>query len=43
MLRSWKVKIPEWTWFKADKRILWHRPGEHAAIEKEVRQFLDRA
>ncbi|MBR6624997.1 MAG: tRNA (adenosine(37)-N6)-dimethylallyltransferase MiaA [Mailhella sp.] len=33
----------QWTWFKADKRILWHRPGEHSAIEKEVRQFLDRA
>ena len=32
----------QWTWFKADKRILWHRPGEHSAIEKEVRQFLDR-
>jgi len=33
----------QWTWFKADKRILWHRPGEHRTIEKEVCEFLERA
>ena len=30
----------QWTWFRADKRILWHRPGEHAAVEAQVRGFL---
>lgn len=30
----------QWTWFRADKRILWHRPGEHAAMEKLTREFL---
>ena len=30
----------QWTWFRADKRILWYRPGEHAAVETQVRQFL---
>ena len=31
----------QWTWFRADKRILWHRPGEHRDIEREVKAFLD--
>lgn len=30
----------QWTWFRADERILWHRPGEHAAIEGLAREFL---
>ena len=30
----------QWTWFRADNRIAWHRPGEHAHIEKEVLAFL---
>ncbi len=30
----------QWTWFRADKRILWHRPGEYEALEKLVEDFL---
>ncbi len=30
----------QWTWFRADKRIHWHRPGEHSELEKKVLDFL---
>ena len=32
----------QWTWFRADKRILWHRPGEHRELERKVLEFLGR-
>lgn len=32
----------QWTWFRADKRILWFRPGEHAAMEEKALGFLFR-
>lgn len=31
----------QWTWFRADGRLLWFRPGEHAALERAVHRFLD--
>jgi len=31
----------QWTWFRADKRILWHRPEESAALEVQARAFLE--
>ena len=30
----------QWTWFRADQRIRWFRPGEHASLEASVREFL---
>ncbi|WP_294447775.1 tRNA (adenosine(37)-N6)-dimethylallyltransferase MiaA [uncultured Mailhella sp.] len=30
----------QWTWFRADKRILWFRPGEHRNLEAPVKEFL---
>lgn len=30
----------QWTWFRADKRMLWFRPGEHAPLEKAALDFL---
>ena len=30
----------QWTWFRADKRILWFRPGQHAELESPVREFF---
>ena len=30
----------QWTWFRADRRMLWFRPGEHAAMEKAALDFL---
>ena len=30
----------QWTWFRADKRIQWFRPGQHKELESPVRQFL---
>ena len=30
----------QWTWFRADKRIQWFRPGEHRKLEAPVREFL---
>ncbi len=32
----------QWTWFRADRRILWFRPGEHDALEKKALDFLFR-
>lgn len=30
----------QWTWFRADKRILWFRPGQNAELEAPVREFF---
>lgn len=30
----------QWTWFRADKRIRWSRPGEYRELEADVREFL---
>ncbi len=44
-IRAWKANTRayakrQWTWFKADRRIQWHRPGEFAELEQKVRRFL---
>ncbi len=33
----------QWTWFRADKRILWHRPGEFDELERLAFRFLETA
>lgn len=33
----------QWTWFRADKRIRWFRPGETEMMESAVREFLNPA
>ena len=30
----------QWTWFRADKRILWFRPGRNKELESPVKEFL---
>lgn len=30
----------QWTWFRADDRILWLRPGDWDALESRTREFL---
>ena len=30
----------QWTWFRADARILWQRPGEEDALERRAVEFL---
>ena len=33
----------QWTWFRADRRIRWHRPGEFDELERKAFRFLDPA
>ncbi len=30
----------QWTWFRADKRILWFRPGQNSELDSPVREFF---
>ena len=30
----------QWTWFRADDRILWQRPGEWDVLERRAAEFL---
>lgn len=31
----------QWTWFRADARIVWHRPGDGNALADRALEFLD--
>ncbi len=33
----------QWTWFRADPRILWHRPGDFEKLERLAFRFLETA
>ena len=31
----------QWTWFRADKRISWYRPGSYGELSEQTRTFLE--